>query len=502
VRVQRRRAGNVSTRNHIPTTREEISVDLHSLIQGIKEQKETDVVIPESTLPVATPVNESAAAAVHDAPRASTIAPGTPPTLQAFKQYIHNLFVSKIDPEDLNRIPEARRRTEIRNALEHLVEADGRSLSHADKTALVGDLLDDILGFGPLEKFLRDPLIGDILINGHRSAYIERHGVLEGADLGFRDDHHLMEVIHRIVSRVGRRVNESSPMVDARLPDGSRLNAIIPPLALNGPMVSIRRFGVHPLRFSDLVAMKSLTPEMATYLEAAVRARLNLLISGGTGSGKTTLLNALSAFIQPHHRVITIEDAAELRLQQHHVGSLEARPENVEGKGEVTIRQLLCNSLRMRPDRIVIGECRGAEALDMLQAMNTGHEGSMTTLHANSPRDALSRLEMMIMMSGLELPLRAMRQQIASSVNVILQTDRVAGGGRRLTSITEVVGMEQETISLQELFAYRASGVDPSGRCVGQFEATGIRSHYDDKMRAAGVSLNPELYWPRVLLRV
>jgi pilus assembly protein CpaF len=478
-------------------------VDLHSLIQGIRDQKPAEPAGSEA--PPSAPVETgNGGTAYPELPRVTAVpsAPGTPSTLQTFKQHIHSLFVSKIDPEDLNRIPDVRKRIEIRNALEHLIDSEGRALSLVDKSAVVDDLLDEILGFGPLEKFLRDPLIGDILINGYRSAYLERQGVLEETDLGFRDDQHLMEVIHRIVTRVGRRISESAPMVDARLPDGSRFNAIIPPLALNGPMVSIRRFGIRPLRIADLITFKSMTPEMATYLEAAVKARLNMIISGGTGSGKTTLLNALSAFIQPHHRVITIEDAAELRLQQRHVGSLEARPSNVEGRGEVTIRDLLRNSLRMRPDRIAIGECRGAEALDMLQAMNTGHEGSMTTLHSNSPRDALSRLEMMIMMSGLELPLRAMRQQIAASVNVVLQTDRVAGGGRRVTSITEIVGMEQDLISLQELFTYRATGVDGNGKCLGEFEATGIRSHYGDKMKAAGVPLPSEIYTPRVLLKV
>jgi pilus assembly protein CpaF len=332
--------------------------------------------------------------------------------------------------------------------------------------------------------------------------YVERQGRLERADVRFRDDAHLLDIIHRMVSTVGRRVDDSSPMVDARLPDGSRMNAIIPPLALKGPMLSIRRFGAHRLNVSDLIALKALTPELAEFLRAAVRAKLNILVSGGTGSGKTTLLNALSADIPAGERIITIEDTAELQLQQEHVGSLESRPPNVEGKGQVTIRDLLRNALRMRPNRIIIGECRGAEALDMLQAMNTGHAGSMTTLHANSPRDALTRLEMMVMMAGLELPLRTVRQQIASSVNLIVQVGRVAGGGRKLTSITEVTGMEGDVITVQELFRFHQTGVDPAGRARGRFQSAGIRPQSEPRFAEAGLQLPPEMFRARDLLEV
>ncbi len=422
-------------------------------------------------------------------------------SVEGLKRTIHNMFVNKIKPEEINRLPEDRRRSEIRMALEQLIDAQTHQpLNFVQRKELIENLLDDILGFGPLEKILRDPTIGDILVNGAKQVYVERRGVLEPSDIHFRDDAQLLEIIQRIVARVGRRVNESSPMVDARMPDGSRFNAIIPPLSLVGPMVSIRRFGVRPLRIPDLIALKAITPEMVQYLEGAVRGKLNILVSGGTGSGKTTLLNALSSFIPPDERLITIEDAAELQLQQVHVGRLEARPANVEGKGEVSIRDLVRNALRMRPNRIIVGECRGPEALDMLQAMNTGHEGSMTTLHANSPRDALIRLEMMIMMSGLDLPLKAMRQQIASSINLIIQVDRLLGGLRKVTSISEIVGMEQETVVMQELFVFKQTGLDVHGRAVGQFETTGVNTHFDLKIRSAGTHLPPEMFRKRAIM--
>ncbi|CAN5196126.1 CpaF family protein [soil metagenome] len=420
---------------------------------------------------------------------------------EQFKQRVHSKLVEKIDPNVLRSIPEARQRADLRRVLEQIIDGEIHPMSLQQRRALIEEILDDTLGFGPLERLLRDPTITDILINGAHNIYVERKGVLvEDLEAGFRDNDQLLEIIQRIVSRVGRRVNESSPMVDARLPDGSRFNAIIPPLALDGPLVSIRRFGKRPLKIVDLLALKAITPEMARYLESAVKARLNILVSGGTGSGKTTLLNALSSFIPVTERIVTIEDAAELRLQQHHVGRLEARPANNEGSGEITIRDLVRNALRMRPDRIVIGECRGAEAFDMLQAMNTGHEGSLTTLHANTPRDALSRLETMILMSGLELPIRAMRQQIASAINVIIQVERLPGGPRRVTRITEVTGMEQDIVTLQDLFAFEQAGVDTAGRAYGEFKAIGIATHYEERFRARGVSLPPDFFRARVLL--
>ena len=327
------------------------------------------------------------------------------------------------------------------------------------------------------------------MINGPKNIYIEKEGRIQKSDVGFRDNEHLLQIIDRIVSRVGRRVDETSPMVDARLPDGSRFNAIIPPLALDGPVVTIRMFGSKPLSKDDLLRFKAFTPEMLTLMEGAMKARLNIIISGGTGSGKTTLLNTLSSFIHPEHRVITIEDAAELQLQQDHVVRLETRPSNIEGRGAVTATDLVKNALRMRPDRIIIGECRGAETLDMIQAMNTGHEGSMTTVHANTPRDALSRLETMISMAGLELPIRALRSQFASAVDLIIQASRLQGGPRKVTSISEVIGMEGDTIIMQEIFAFRPIGVDANGRAHGEFIATGIRPSFMDRLEQSGCQL-------------
>jgi pilus assembly protein CpaF len=421
---------------------------------------------------------------------------------QELKLRLHGKLVDQLKPEEVERIPEERRRAELHRIVEHLVETEAGLLSYPDRRLLTEELLDEVLGLGPLEKLLKDPTISDILINGPRDVWVERHGQLERADVIFRNDAHLLQIIDRIVSKVGRRVDEMSPMVDARLPDGSRVNAVIPPVSLRGPALSIRRFGTSPLKAKDLLNFKSLTPEMLTILEAAVKARLNILVSGGTGSGKTTLLNILSSFIPNTQRLVSIEDAAELQLQQPHVVQLEARPPNVEGKGAVTIRDLVRNALRMRPDRIIVGEVRGAEVLDMLQAMNTGHEGSMTTLHANGPRDALGRLEMMMMMSGLELPLKALRQMIASSLHLIVQVDRVPGGGRRVTSITEVTGMEGDTIVTQELFVFHQMGVDHAGKAFGRFEATGVRPHHEPKLRAGGVTLATDLFQQRTLLMV
>ncbi len=422
--------------------------------------------------------------------------------LEQLKQRIHTSLVEKVNPDQLKDLSDEHQRKALRRVLEEMIDAENYPLNYQQKQDLIVELLDDVLGLGPLERLLRDSTVSDILINNAHSIYVERGGILEEeTDICFRDDNQLMEIIQRIVGLVGRRVNESSPMVDARLPDGSRFNAIIPPLALDGPMVSIRRFGKHPLRIADLLALKAFTPEMVSYMESAVKARLNILVSGGTGSGKTTLLNNLSSFIPSNERIVTIEDAAELQMQQRHVCRLESRPANLEGKGQVTIRDLLSNALRMRPNRIVVGECRGAEALDMLQAMNTGHEGSMTTLHANSPRDALSRMETMILLSQLELPLRAMRQQIASAVNVIIQIERLPGGPRRVTNITELTGMEQDVITLQELFVFRELGVDGAGKAFGEFQATGLSSHYDPRFRASGIVLPPEYFRQRSIMR-
>jgi pilus assembly protein CpaF len=421
---------------------------------------------------------------------------------QKVKKRVHTTLVERLDPNELNKLSEEHRRTELRVLLEKGVAADPYPLSPAQRQAITEELLDEMLGFGPLEPLLRDPTIGDILINGTWALYVERRGILEELPNPFQDTDHLMEVIQRVVTRVGRQVNESSPTVDARLPDGSRFHAVVPPLALNGPLVSIRRFGTRPLLMADLIDHHSLSVEMALFLEAAVRGRLNTIVSGGTGSGKTTLLNALSAYIPAAERILTIEDAAELHLQQRHVARLETRPPNLEGKGEISIRELVRNALRMRPDRIVVGECRGAEAIDMLQAMNTGHDGSLTTLHANNPRDALSRLETMIMMAGLNLPLIAMRHQIAAAVNLIIQIERVPGGARRVTRVTEVLGMEGEVVTLQDLFVYTPTGVDAAGKSVGRFESTGVASHYSAKLRTAGVKLPADLFRQRILCEV
>jgi pilus assembly protein CpaF len=422
-------------------------------------------------------------------------------TLEDLEQRVHARLQTQLDLAELRKLPEGERQARLREVVEHLIEQDTPFLHRSVRDQLVANLLDEVLGLGPLEKLLRDGSVSDILINGPREVFVERGGRLEEVELHFRDNDHLLQVIDRIVSRVGRRVDDTSPMVDARLPDGSRVNAVIPPLALKGPTLSIRRFGATPLVLEDLLRLGALTLEMAQVLEAVVRAKLNVIVSGGTGSGKTTLLNTLSAFIPDGERVVTIEDAAELRLQQRHVVPLETRAPNVEGKGGVGIRDLVRNALRMRPDRIVIGECRGAEALDMLQAMNSGHEGSITTLHANSPRDALSRLETMILMGGFEMPLKAMRRQVTSAINLIVQAERLQGGPRKVTAVTEVVGMEGDVIVTQEIFVYQQLGVDPRGRAYGQFVTTGVRPKFAERVRAAGVELPANLFQQRVLRR-
>src|SRR5713226_6651694 len=422
-------------------------------------------------------------------------------SFEELKRLIHSKLVDKLDLSRVSDLAGDTLRREIRLVVERLCDTENPLLNRMERERLIDEVLDETSGFGPLEMLLKDPTISDILVNGPYKIYVERRGKLEKTDVKFRDNDHLLQIIDRIVSKVGRRVDETSPMVDARLPDGSRVNAIIPPLALDGPSMSIRRFGANPLKLEDLLNYKAFTPEMAMLMEAAIKARLNILISGGTGSGKTTLLNTLSSFIPGDERLVTIEDAAELQLQQDHVVRLETRPANIEGKGQITCRDLVRNALRMRPDRVIVGECRGPEALDMLQAMNTGHAGSLTTLHANSPRDAQSRLETMIMMGGLELPMKAMRQQIASAIDLIIQGNRLQGGPRKITSITEVMGMEGDVIIMQDIFRFKQMGIDQNGRATGQFEATGVRPGFVPRLEAAGIKLPSNLFQERVLLR-
>jgi pilus assembly protein CpaF len=422
-------------------------------------------------------------------------------SFEELKRLIHGKLVDKLDLSRVSDLEGDTLRREIRLVVERLCDTENPLLNRMERERLIDEVLDETFGFGPLEVLLKDPTISDILINGPHKIYVERRGKMEKSDVKFRDNDHLLQIIDRIVSKVGRRVDETSPMVDARLPDGSRVNAIIPPLALDGPSVSIRRFGANPLKLEDLLNYKAFTPEMAMLMEACIKARLNIVISGGTGCGKTTLLNTLSSFIPHEERVVTIEDAAELQLQQDHVVRLETRPPNIEGKGAIATRDLVRNALRMRPERIIIGECRGGETLDMLQAMNTGHAGSMTTLHANTPRDAQARLETMIMMAGMELPIKAMRQQISSAIDVIIQANRLQGGPRKVTSITEVMGMEQEMIIMQDIFRYKQLGIDQNGRAYGQFEATGVRPSFVNRLEASGIKLPSNLFQERMLLR-
>jgi pilus assembly protein CpaF len=422
-------------------------------------------------------------------------------SFEELKRLIHGKLVDKLDLSRVSDLDGETLRREIRLVVERLCDTENPLLNRMERERLIDEVLDETFGFGPLEVLLKDPTISDILINGPNKIYVERRGKMEKSDVRFRDNDHLLQIIDRIVSKVGRRVDETSPMVDARLPDGSRVNAIISPLALDGASVSIRRFGANPLKLEDLLNYKAFTPEMAMLMEACIKARLNILISGGTGCGKTTLLNTLSSFIPSDERIVTIEDAAELQLQQDHVVRLETRPANIEGKGAVNTRDLVRNALRMRPERIIIGECRGGESLDMLQAMNTGHAGSMTTLHANTPRDAQARLETMIMMAGMELPIKAMRQQIASAVDLIIQANRLQGGPRKVTSITEVMNMEQDMIIMQDIFRYKQVGIDQNGRAFGQFEATGVRPSFVNRLEQAGIKLPSNLFQERVLLR-
>ncbi|WP_153108954.1 CpaF family protein [Propionivibrio limicola] len=409
---------------------------------------------------------------------------------------MHMALLDRIDLEAMETLTPERLRDELRNLVEKLLQEENVVINEQERRGLVRDIQYEMLGLGPLEPLLADPTISDILVNNSQQIYVERCGVLEQSDVTFVDDAHLMKIIDKIVSRVGRRIDESSPMVDARLPDGSRVNAIIPPLALDGPVLSIRRFSVIPLTMENLLEFKTLVPEMAELLASLTKAKINILISGGTGSGKTTLLNILSGFIPAHERIITIEDAAELQLQQPHVVRLETRPANIEGRGEVTQRALVRNALRMRPDRIILGEVRGAEALDMLQAMNTGHEGSMGTIHANTPRDALTRLENMLGMAGVNSMPKVMRSQIASAINVVVQVARLTDGKRKVIGLQEITGMEGDIITMQEIFCFRQTGIGEGGVVQGHFAATGIRPRFTDRLRAYGIPLADELFDP------
>ena len=413
------------------------------------------------------------------------------------KRLIHGKLVDKLDLQRLGELEGDSLRREIRLVVEHLCDTENPLLNRSEREQLIEEILDETFGFGPLEILLKQQDVSDIMINGPKHVFVERNGQIERSNVVFRDNDHLLQILDRIVSKMGRRVDETSPMVDARLPDGSRLNAVIPPLALDGPSLTIRKFGSNPLGLEDLLNFGAFSPEMAMLLEGVIKARLNIIISGGTGSGKTTLLNTLSSFIPGDQRVITIEDAAELQLQQDHVLRLETRPPNIEGKGQITATDLVKNALRMRPDRIIIGECRGAETLDMLQAMNTGHEGSLTTIHANSPRDGVSRMETMIAMGGIELPMKALRQQFTAAVDLIIQVNRLQGGPRKVTHITEVLGMEQDTVIMQDIFLFVQEGISDEGKAYGHFEATGVRPAFMDRLEASGVRLPSNLFAAR-----
>ncbi len=416
------------------------------------------------------------------------------PEYQELKFALHKKLLHRINLEAISILPEAQVRNEIRHAVVKLVDEEDTPLTLAEKDRIIEEVLDEVFGLGPLEPLLEDHTISDILVTTPRLVYVERHGRLVRTPVEFKDDQHLMRIIEKIVSRVGRRIDESSPMVDARLPDGSRVNAVIPPVAIDGPYLSIRRFGRNPLSPQQLVANHSLTEGMLKLLHACVGARLNIIISGGTGSGKTTLLNGLSTFIPENERIVTIEDAAELQLQQTHVARMETRPPNVEGQGAIKIRQLVINSLRMRPDRIIVGEVRGEEALDMMQAMNTGHDGSLTTIHCNAPRDAIARLEVMMGMANSNMSVMSIRQQIAAAVDLFVHVSRFSDGTRHITHITECVGMERDVVTSQDIFLFEKTGISPDGRVLGRFRATGIRPRFYEKLRTAGFNLPGELF--------
>ena len=414
--------------------------------------------------------------------------------LEKYKAEIHRTLISKLDLEKLSRVNSSQARQAVTTIVKEIMADQRVPLNFDEQERIQSDLLDEVFGLGPLEPLLRDLSISDILVNGKDHVFIEKGGILQRVNTAFRDDRHLLQIIDRIVSRVGRRVDESSPMVDARLPDGSRVNAIIPPLALDGPSLSIRRFGTGPLAANQLVLLKSISAEMMEVLSAAVKAKISILIAGGTGAGKTTFLNILSQYIPNNERLVTIEDAAELRLAQENIVRLETRPPNIEGQGAIRQRQLLINCLRMRPDRIIIGEVRGEEAFDMLQAMNTGHEGSMTTIHANTPRDAIARLESMVAMGNMNLPEKSVRQQIASAISIVVQATRMSDGTRKVTSISEITGMEESVISMQEIFSFEKQGIGPDGQVIGIFKPSHIRPRFLERLRVSGIILPPSIF--------
>ena len=414
--------------------------------------------------------------------------------LEKYKAEIHRTLISKLDLEKLSRVNSSQARQAVSGIVKEIIADQRVPLNFDEQEKIQADLLDEVFGLGPLEPLLRDPKISDILVNDKDHVFVEKGGILQKTTTTFRDDRHLLQIIDRIVSRVGRRVDESSPMVDARLPDGSRVNAIIPPLALDGPSLSIRRFGTGPIAANQLVQLKSISAEMMEVLASAVKAKISIVISGGTGSGKTTLLNILSQYIPNGERLVTIEDAAELRLAQENIVRLETRPPNIEGQGAIRQRQLLINCLRMRPDRIIMGEIRGDEAFDMLQAMNTGHEGSMTTIHANTPRDAISRLESMVAMGNMNMPEKSVRQQISSAVTIVVQASRMTDGTRKVTSIAEITGMEENVISMQEIFSFNKKGIGPDGRVIGSFQPSHIRPRFLERLKVSGILLPPSLF--------
>ncbi|MCH7596994.1 MAG: CpaF family protein [Planctomycetes bacterium] len=474
-----------------------------------------------NTAPAQAPAQAPAPAAVKNPAEAKTAPPpaqtpappksakSSSPKTKASKEKLEQFNLLKmrlhrklIDQLDLTRMvgDDESIRKQVREVVAQLADQENTLLNYNERQRLINEVLDETFGLGPLEVILADPSVSDILVNGPKQVYVERNGKLEVTEVEFRDNAHLMHVIDKIVSAVGRRCDETCPLVDARLADGSRVNAVIPPLAIDGACMSIRRFGADPLTWEDYINFKSVTPEIRDFLAACVKAHLNILVVGGTGSGKTTLLNNLSTFIPETERIVTIEDAAELQLRQPHVVRLETRPANIEGKGQITIRDLLVNSLRMRPDRIVVGECRGPETLDMLQAMNTGHEGSMSTIHANSTRDAVARVETMVMMAGFELPLRAIRQQFASAIQVLVQAQRLSGGARKIVTVTEVTGMEGDVITMQDIFTFEQLGVGAGGKAYGQFVATGIRPSFLDRLKSTGNDLDPAMFSRQVLM--
>lgn len=442
---------------------------------------------------------EKQATPIHPVPNDSRAQRNSPPDpMVKLKTKVHEALVETIDPELLKNSEDPSNREIVKGIVEETVtfvcKEEAPDMPRAQRAKLMEEVISEVLGFGPITSLLDDENISEVMVNGPKQVYVERKGKLVLSDVTFRDNNHVLQVIDKIVSPLGRRIDESSPMVDARLPDGSRVNAIIPPLALNGPTITIRKFSKDPLTVHDLIRFGTINEQMAEFLEACVKVRLNVVVSGGTGSGKTTTLNVLSSFIPTDERIVTVEDAAELQLRQDHVVSLESRPANIEGKGEITIRELVKNCLRMRPDRIVVGEVRGGEALDMLQAMNTGHDGSLTTGHANTPRDMLSRLETMVLMSGMELPVRAIREQIASAVDLIIQQSRLRDGSRRITHVTEVQGMEGDVIVLQDLFVFDQKGVNEEGKIIGQLRSTGIRPKFWEKFELAGIHLPSDLF--------